>query len=143
MSVKQLSVFAENRPGAVVEITDVLSAENIDIRAMNIADTQDFGIVRLIVSDIEKGRTALKAAGSVVSVNDVVCVEMPDHPGALGDIMRLLADNGINIEYMYAFLAVSRRHALTVFRVSDNARTEAILAENGVKIADESAISEL
>ena len=143
MSVKQLSVFAENRPGAVVDITDVLADENIDIRAMNIADTQDFGIVRLIVSDTEKGRIALKAAGSVVSVTDVVCVVMPDRPGALGDIIRLLAKNAVNIEYMYAFLAANRDHALVVFRVSDNEKTEALLSENGVTIASDEDIREL
>jgi len=143
MSVKQLSVFAENRPGAVVEITDVLANESIDIRAMNIADTQDFGILRLIVSDTDKGRMALKSSGVVVTVTDVVCVEMPDKPGALNEIIRLLAKNQVNIEYMYAFVSTTKTHAYVVFRVSDNAKTEAILSEAGVNIADEKSIKEI
>ena len=141
MSIKQLSVFAENKPGAVAQITDVLSENSIDMRAMNIADTQDFGILRMIVSDTEKARLALKESRCVVSVTDVVCVEMPDRPGALGSIIKLLAENSVNIEYMYAFIAVSRNHAYVVFRVSDNAKTEALLTDNGLKLASEEDIS--
>lgn len=143
MSIKQLSVFAENKPGAVAQITDVLSENSIDMRAMNIADTQDFGILRMIVSDTEKARLALKESRCVVSVTDVVCVEMPDRPGALGSIIKLLAENSVNIEYMYAFIAVSRNHAYVVFRVSDNAKTEALLTDNGLKLASEEDISAL
>lgn len=143
MSIKQLSVFAENKPGAVAQITDVLSENSIDMRAMNIADTQDFGILRMIVSDTEKARLALKESRCVVSVTDVVCVEMPDRPGALGNIIKLLAENSVNIEYMYAFIAVSRNHAYVVFRVSDNAKTEALLTDNGLKLASEEDISAL
>ena len=143
MSIKQLSVFAENKPGAVAQITDVLSENSIDMRAMNIADTQDFGILRMIVSDTEKARLALKESRCVVSVTDVVCVEMPDRPGALGNIIKLLAENSVNIEYMYAFIAVSRNHAYVVLRVSDNAKTEALLTDNGLKLASEEDISAL
>ena len=143
MSIKQLSVFAENKPGAIVEITDALAARNIDIRAMSIADTQNFGVVRLIVSDVEASRDALREIECIVSVTDVVCVEMSDRPGSLADIIKLLAKNDINIEYMYAFVAVSREHAYTVFRVSDNELTEAALAAAGVKVADERMIREL
>ena len=143
MSIKQLSVFAENKPGAVAQITDVLSENSIDMRAMNIADTQDFGILRMIVSDTEKARLALTERRCVVSVTDVVCVEMPDRPGALGNIIKLLAENSVNIEYMYAFIAVSRNHAYVVFRVSDNAKTEALLTDNGLKLASEEDISAL
>lgn len=143
MSIKQLSVFAENKPGAVAQITDVLSENSIDMRAMNIADTQDFGILRMIVSDTEKARLALKESRCVVSVTDVVCVEMPDRPGALGSIIKLLAENSVNIEYMYAFIAVSRNHAYVVFRVSDNAKTEALLTDNGLKLASEEDICAL
>ena len=143
MSIKQLSVFAENKPGAVAQITDVLSENSIDMRAMNIADTQDFGILRMIVSDTEKARLALKESRCVVSGTDVGCVEMPDRPGALGNIIKLLAENSVNIEYMYAFIAVSRNHAYVVFRVSDNAKTEALLTDNGLKLASEEDIRAL
>lgn len=140
MSIKQLSVFAENKMGSVAQITDVLAANFIDMRAMNIADTQDFGILRMIVSDTEKAKDSLKDSGCVVSVTDVVCVEMPDRPGALGEVIKLLAEKNVNIEYMYAFIAVSRNHAYVVFRVNDNAMTEEILLANGVKIASEEDI---
>ena len=143
MSVKQLSVFAENKPGAIVEITDALAAQNIDIRAMSIADTQNFGIVRLIVSDVNAARDALREIECIVSVTDVVCVEMSDKPGALADVIKLLATEHINIEYMYAFVAVSGDHAYTVFRVSNNERTEQILSAAGVKLAGEEAIKGL
>ena len=143
MSIKQLSVFAENKPGAIVEITDALAERDIDIRAMSIADTQNFGVLRLIVSDVNAARDALHEIECIVSVTDVVCVEMSDRPGSLADIIKLLAENGINIEYMYAFVAVSREHAYTVFRVSDNERTEQVLAAAGVKVANDGMIKEL
>ena len=143
MSIKQLSVFAENKPGAIVEITDALAARNIDIRAMSIADTQNFGVLRLIVSDVAAASEALREIECIVSVTDVVCVEMSDRPGSLADVIKLLASNGVNIEYMYAFVAVSREHAYTVFRVSDNDRTEKALAAAGVKVADDEMIKAL
>ena len=143
MSIKQLSVFAENKPGAIVEITDALAAKNIDIRAMSIADTQNFGVLRLIVSDVNAAGDALREIGCIVSVTDVVCVEMSDRPGALADIIKLLASNGVNIEYMYAFVAVSREHAYTVFRVSNNERTEQALAAAGFKVANDDMIKGL
>ena len=143
MSIKQLSVFAENKPGAIVEITDALAERGIDIRAMSIADTQNFGVLRLIVSDVNAARDVLREIECIVSVTDVVCVEMNDRPGSLADIIKLLATNGVNIEYMYAFVAVSREHAYTVFRVSDNARTEKVLAAAGVKVANDEMIKEL
>ena len=143
MSIKQLSVFAENRPGAIVEITDALAGRGIDIRAMSIADTQNFGVLRLIVSDVNAARDALREIECIVSVTDVVCVEMSDRPGSLADIIKLLATNGVNIEYMYAFVAVSREHAYTVFRVSNNERTEELLSAAGVKVANDEMIKEL
>lgn len=143
MSIKQLSVFAENKPGAIVEVTDALASRGIDIRAMSVADTQNFGILRLIVDDVNAARDALREIECIVSVTDVVCVEMSDRPGSLADIIKLLAANNINIEYMYAFVAVSRQHAYTVFRVSNNDRTESVLSEAGVKVADEDMIKGL
>ena len=137
MSIKQLSVFAENKPGAVAQITDVLSENSIDMRAMNIADTQDFGILRMIVSDTEKARLALKESRCVVSVTDVVCVEMPDRPGALGNIIKLLAENSVNIEYMYAF--ANGVDAAAVLKSDDPGRVIDILKGSGFDVysADE------
>ena len=143
MSIKQLSVFAENKPGAIVEITDALASRSIDIRAMSVADTQNFGVLRLIVSDVDASRDALREIECIVSVTDVVCVEMSGRPGSLAGIIKLLAKNDINIEYMYAFVAVSREHAYTVFRVSNNERTEQLLNDAGVKVVNDEMIKGL
>ena len=143
MAITQLSVFLENKPGKLSETVRKISAAGINIRAMSIADTQNFGVLRLIVSDVNAARDALREIECIVSVTDVVCAEMSDRPGSLADIIKLLAENDVNIEYMYAFVAVSRDHAYTVFRVSNNERTEAVLAAAGVKVADDDMIKGL
>ena len=103
MTVSQLSIFVENKAGKLVEITEVLGRAGIDIRAMSIADTQDFGILRLIVSDAEKAKKVLTENGNIVSITKVTAVAVDDKPGALTEVIKLLSDNGVNIEYMYAF----------------------------------------
>ncbi len=133
MAVNQLSVFIENRTGKLVECTEVLAQQKIDIRAMSIADTQDFGILRLIVNDSESAEKALREKGFIVAQNQVVCVAIEDTPGSLSKVVRLLSDNGINIEYMYAFLTVTKQYAYVVLRVLDNDKTTALLNSNGVK----------
>ena len=102
MTISQLSIFVENKAGKLVEITEVLGHAGIDIRAMSIADTQDFGILRLIVSDAEKAKEVLTNNGNIVSITKVTAVAVDDRPGALTEVIKLLADNGVNIEYMYA-----------------------------------------
>lgn len=143
MTISQLSIFAENKPGALVEIIDVLGNADIDIRAMSIADTSDFGIMRLIVNDVEKAKKALDEIGCVVSETPVIAAAVSDRPGALADIMKLLAQNGINIEYMYAFVTISKQHAYTVLRVEDNSRAGKILEENGIKLVTKEDIQKL
>ena len=133
MAVNQLSVFIENRTGKLVECTEVLAQQKIDIRAMSIADTQDFGILRLIVNDSESAEKALREKGFIVAQNQVVCVAIEDTPGSLSKVVRLLSDNGINIEYMYAFLTVTKQYAYVVLRVLDTDKTTALLNSNGVK----------
>jgi len=140
MAVKQLSIFVENREGKLAAITDAIAGADVDIRAMSVADTQDFGIFRLIVSDPEKAKEALESCGSFVSITEVVGVSIPDEPGSLAKIVRLLAQNNINIEYMYAFITVSKKHASVVLRVADNAQAEQILVDNGVKLLEENDI---
>ena len=103
MAIQQLSVFLENKPGTLVNITHALRDNHIDIRAMSIADSADFGILRLIVSDVARAGEALRAGGAVVSVTDVIALAIPDTPGALTTVAELLGEQGINVEYMYAF----------------------------------------
>ena len=120
MAIKQLSVFLENRHGTLIEVTDLLAKEGIDIRAMSLADTQDFGILRLIVNDPVAAKTALAKIGFVATVNEVTAVAINDNPGALSRVIHVLADNDVNIEYMYAFLSTHNGNAYVVFRVADN-----------------------
>ena len=117
MTVKQLSVFIENKPGTMVNITNALGKANVDIRAMSLADTQDFGILRLMVSDTEKARVSLSEIGCITSVTEVIAAAVPDTPGAMTEMIKLLSENEINIEYMYAFVAPDDNHAYVVFRV--------------------------
>lgn len=143
MAIKQLSIFVENREGTLVTITDAIAKSGVDIRAMSVADTKDFGIFRLIVTDIEKAKKALDEANAFVSITEVVGVAVPDEPGALAKVVKILADHNINIEYMYAFITVSRQFAYVVLRVEDNAAAEKILTENGIKLVAEENIETL
>ena len=140
MAVKQISIFVENKEGKLVTITDAIANAGIDIRAMSVADTQDFGIFRLIVTDPEKAKEALESSGCFVSITYVVGVTIPDEPGSLAKVVNILARYNINIEYMYAFINVSKKHASVVLRVADNEAAEKILTENGVKLMEEKDI---
>ena len=143
MTVSQLSIFVENKAGKLVEITEVLGRAGIDIRAMSIADTQDFGILRLIVSDAEKAKKVLTENGNIVSITKVTAVAVDDKPGALTEVIKLLSDNGVNIEYMYAFIIVSGKHSCVVLRVEDNDKAIKLLSEHGIKLVCEEDIKNL
>ena len=134
MSLKQIAVFVENRQGALTEITDIMANSGVDIRALSISETQDFGILRMIVNDLETAKTALTEAKCVYSINDVVGVEIPDKAGSMAKVIRLLADDGINIEYVYAFVGNSGKNAWVVIRVKDNEKAETLLKENGYRV---------
>ena len=143
MAIKQLSIFVENREGTLVTVTDAIANAGVDIRAMSVADTQDFGIFRLIVTDPNKAKEYLEASDCFVSITEVVGVAVADEPGSLSKVVRILADHNINIEYMYAFITVSKQYAFVVLRVADNEAAEKILIENGVKLVEESDIVNL
>jgi len=143
MAIKQLSIFVENREGTLVTVTDAIAKAGVDIRAMSVADTNDFGIFRLIVTDVDKAKAALDEANCFVSITEVVGVALEDKPGALAKVVKILADNNINIEYMYAFITVSKQFAYVVLRVADNAETEKILTENGIQLVTEADMSKL
>lgn len=143
MAIKQLSIFVENREGTLVTVTDAIAKGGVDIRAMSVADTNDFGIFRLIVTDIDKAKQSLDDAGAFVSITEVVAVALEDKPGALAKVVKILADNNINIEYMYAFITVSKQFAYVVLRVADNDETEKILTENGIQLVTEADMEKL
>jgi hypothetical protein len=143
MAIKQLSIFVENREGSLVTVTDAIAKAGVDIRAMSVADTNDFGIFRLIVTDIDKAKQSLDDAGAFVSITEVVAVALEDKPGALAKVVKILADNNINIEYMYAFITVSKQFAYVVLRVADNDETERILTENGIQLVTEADMEKL
>ncbi|HBX24101.1 MAG TPA: ACT domain-containing protein [Desulfotomaculum sp.] len=134
MKVKQISVFLENKSGRLAQVTRVLGEQNINIRALSIADTTDFGILRLIVNDPDSAYQALKEAGFTVSTTDVIAVEVGDEPGGLARIMEILQQRGINIEYLYAFLQKATNAALVVFRVELIDEAIDVLQKNNVNI---------
>ena len=119
MKIHQISLFAENKPGHISAPARLLAKEGIDIRALYLADTQDYGILRLIVADWKKAAGLLEAQGFVVKVTEVLAVEVPDHPGGLADVLGALDGSGINIEYMYAFPYVRGDQAILIFRFND------------------------
>ena len=137
MTVKQLSVFVENSTGSMVEIIQVLGECGIDIRALSIADTTDFGILRLIVSDPERALSALKERNITVSITEVIGVKLVDRPGGLANVLTILRDGDISVEYMYAYVSKSEENACIILRVSDTERALNILNDHGVSIVDE------
>ena len=141
--IQQLSVFVENQQGKLADVVTALAAANVDIRALSIADTQDFGILRLIVSDIALAQQTLARAGYIVSVTPVVGVAVPDRPGGLASVIRLLSDNGFNLEYMYAFLASSRKNAYVVLRVENAEEVMDFLRQRDVPLLTEEDILRL
>ena len=144
MSMKQISVFVENKPGALYALTAVLAQGQIDMRALSLAETKDFGIVRLIVNDLYKTTTLLKDAGYVHSLTPVVGVAIPDVPGGLNRVLQVLTDAKVNVEYMYAFLGGRDvDHAYMIFRVADDKAAETALASRGIQVLDQEQVERL
>ncbi|KUJ96119.1 MAG: hypothetical protein PWR24_1518 [Desulfonauticus sp.] len=134
MKVEQISVFLENRAGRLKEVTRILAEANINIRALSLADTSDFGILRLIVTDQDKAKKALKENGFTVGKTNVVAVEVDDKPGGLNRILTILGDAGVNVEYMYAFVQQSGKNAVLIFRFDRTDEAIEILQKNNIKI---------
>ncbi|MBQ3646938.1 MAG: acetolactate synthase [Synergistaceae bacterium] len=144
MSVKQISVFLENKPGCLHEMTKVLADAKIDLRGLSLAETSEFGIVRLIVDDVLGTATVLKDAGFVSSLTDVIAVEVPNVPGGLNKVLEILHGEKINIEYMYAILGnKTSETAYMIFRVNDNSKATSALNNSGIKIMEQAEISAL
>ena len=136
MRVEQISVFLENRAGRLAEITRVLGDAGVNIRALSLADTSDFGILRLIVSDNEKAKQALKEQGFTVGKTSVVAVEVEDRPGGLNRILEILSKGDVNVEYMYAFVQHSGANALMIFRFDDIDAAVKVLTDNNIKVLE-------
>lgn len=133
MTVKQISVFLENKPGKMAEFTELLSKNDIDMRALSLAEAEDFGIIRVLTDDVYKTVTVLKQEGYVCSITKVLAVKIPDEPGGLARVISILGENQINIEYMYAFLARKKGSAYMIFRVADNEKAVEVLCANKIR----------
>ena len=143
MTVKQISVFVENKAGRLAELTDYLNQHGIDMRALSIAEAEDFGVVRMIVDDAYKTSCVLKEAGYVVSITPVLAVEIPDEPGSLYKIIKILGDGGVNLEYTYAFLTRKQNTAYIILRVENNEKAVEVLGRQGIHTICQDSISGL
>lgn len=137
MKIKQISVFMENRSGRLAKITTVLGNAGINIRAMSLADTSDFGILRLIVNDTEKARETLSDHGFTVRISEVIAVAIPDAPGALGNLLSIMEHAGLNVEYMYAFVQKNMDQAIIIFHFDDADKAIETLLETDINVIEE------
>lgn len=136
MKVEQISIFIENKSGRLAEVTRVLGEAGVNIRALSLADTSDFGILRLIVNDREKAKQVLKEKGFTVSKTEVVAVEVPDKPGGLSQILQTLDSEAINVEYMYAFVERCGENAVIIFRFDETEKAISALLAKGFNILE-------
>ena len=143
MAIKQLTVFVPNRKGTIVEVTDILAKNSINIRALSIAETEDFGILRLIVNDENAAEQVLADHNYLIKVIDIVGVKIGDAPGKLTEALDVLDKADINVEYLYAFMARTEKHAYVVLRVEDNEVAEKVLTNAGFKLITEADICKL
>ncbi|MBQ7375337.1 MAG: acetolactate synthase [Clostridia bacterium] len=140
MGIKQVSVFVENKKGSLHEITDLLAKANVDLRSMCIADTSDYGIVRMIADDAERAQKVLCDAGHTANIRTVTAFAVPDEPGGLAKALNLLESNGVNIEYLYALITTATDKAYTVMRSDDTEKAESVLLKSGIELLDEAHI---
>ena len=138
MNVQQLSVFIENKAGRVSEVSDVLGAAGVNIRGFSVSDTADYGIVRLVVDDPDKGREALQAAGFTVKTSEVVCIDLPDHPGGLAGILKVVSEAGVNIEYVYSLIGT-----YVVINVADIDKALSLLKDRPVVLISQERIAQM
>ncbi len=143
MAIKQLTVFVENKQGALVEVTDTLAKHSVNMRALSIAETQDFGMLRLIVDNESLAERTLTEEGYLIKVTEVVGVKISDEPGKLTEALACLDKAGINMEYLYAFMARTEKHAYVVLRVENNAIAEKALTDGGFKLVTQADIDKL
>jgi len=140
MAIKQLSVLAENEKGSLKKITGALKENGIDLRSICVADTENYGIIRIVADDTKKAEKALSEAGFTAKTKEVVAAAIPDRPGGLDSILSLFDDNGIDLEYMYSIISSHKGDACMVLRVDDNEKAEKLLADNGIRVLNENDI---
>ncbi len=140
MKIRQLSIFMENRSGRLAKITTALGSAGVNIRAMSLADTSDFGILRLVVSDPDKAEETLKDHGFMVRISEVIAVSIPDIPGTLGNLLSIIERAGLNVEYMYAFVQKNTDQAILIFRFDDLDAAIDVLLENDITVLDQTTI---
>jgi len=133
--IKQISLFVENKPGRMAKVSKTLSDANVNIRALTIAEAGDFGVIRMVVDDPEKGYKVLKDNGFTVSTTEVLAVEMKDAPGGLYTIVNTLGESSVNVDYAYAFVTAKAQRAMLILRVDDIAKARKALGAKGIKIA--------
>ena len=143
MSLKQLTVFVPNEQGSLVAITETLAKHNVNLRALSIADTEEFGILRLIVNDTETGYKILSDEGFLIKLTDVVGVKIGDEPGKLSKALAVLDEANINMEYLYAFMSRTEKHAYVVLRVADNSAAEVALENAGFHMITDADVAKL
>lgn len=143
MRVRQISVFLENRAGRLAEVLQKIGDAGVNIRALSLADTSDFGILRLIVNNVDKALGALRSSGHTVSLTDVVAVEVPDQPGGLAGILGVLGEAGINVEYMYAFVEKATDKAVVIFRFEDVDGALVVLKKSGISVLPADVVCKL
>ena len=137
MAISQISVFVENRPGRLADITAVLAKSSIDIRALSVADTSDYGILRLIVNDPKSAVEALRSEGMTASATQVLGIIIPDEPGGLARAIKVLSDAQISVEYAYAFITPSVGNAYVIIRVEDNDKASEILKGARIELIEQ------
>lgn len=140
MFIKQISVFAENKAGAASDILDILSANDINIRALSIADSTEYGIMRLITEDAEKAKQVLQGQGILVKISNVLAVPIGDRPGGLAHVLKIFKDGQISVEYMYAFVGRNDTGAVVVVKTDDGEKAGALLKQNGIEPLCSSAL---
>ena len=143
MTLRQISVFLENKKGRLSEVVGLVAREKINIRALALADTADFGVLRLIVNDTEKCFAALKQAGFVAQKTEVLAVEVNDRPGGLQRVLAVCERGGLNIEYMYAFVEKKSDNAIVIFRIDQPEKAAKELASDGIAVVSEDVINKL
>ncbi len=143
MSVRQISIFLENKKGRLAEVTRLLAARRINIRALSLADTADFGILRIIVDDPDQCLAALKESGIIAQVTEVLAVEMADKPGGLERVLAALEGAGLNVEYMYAYVEKTKDNAIVICKIDDRERAARVLREKGIGILSADALKAL
>ena len=141
--LKQLTVFVENKQGTLVDITDTLASNGVNLRALSIADTQAFGLLRLIVNDNDTAASVLQEKGYILKITEVIGVKIGDQPGKLSKALSVLAEAGVNVEYLYAFMARTERHAYVVLRPTDNAAAEKALEDAGFHLITDADLEKL